>query len=129
MAETEAGVAEAGQETETKEEYLYPVKVEEIGPAAKRVTVEVPRERIVAKLDEQYKELRQQAALPGFRVGHAPRKLLERRFSEDVRSQVAGTLVRESYTQAIEKNDLKVIGDPEFANKEAIKLPDEGPLS
>ncbi len=131
MSENQAGVAEQGQDTEAEKEpeFVYPVKVEEIGPAARRVTVEIPRERIVAKLDEQYKELRQQAAVPGFRVGHAPRKLLERRFSEDVKDQVASTLVRESYAQALEKNKIEVIGEPEFANKEAMKLPDEGSLN
>jgi trigger factor len=132
MSENEVGVAEQeqGQEqgTEKEPEFLYPVTVEVVGPAAKRVTVEVPRERITEMLEKQYKELRQQAAIPGFRIGHAPRKLLERRFSEDVKGQVASTLVRESYEQAISKNDLQVIGDPEFDTKEAIKLPDEGSL-
>src|SRR5437879_2304911 len=101
MSENEASVAEQGQDVEKEPEFLYPITVEVVGPAAKRVTVQIPRDRIVAKLDEQYKELRQQAAIPGFRVGHAPRKLLERRFSEDVKGQVASTLVRESYEQAI----------------------------
>jgi len=124
MSENEAGVAEQ----ETEQEYLYPITVEEVGPAAKRVTVEIPREKISEKLDAQYKELRSQAAIPGFRIGHAPRKLLERRFSQDVKDQVAGTLVRESYEQAIKKNDLEVIGEPEFDSKEQIKLPEDGSL-
>lgn len=128
MSENEAGVAEQGQELAQDPEFLYPITVEVVGPAAKRVMVEIPADRITSKLDEQYKELRQQAAIPGFRIGHAPRKLLERRFSDEVRSQVANTLVRESYEQAISKNNLQVIGDPEFDSKEAITLPAEGPL-
>ncbi len=149
MAENQAGVAEqeqvAEQSAETvadsgaepvaesgaeqADEYQYSVQVEDLGPAVRKVTVEIPRERIVAKLDEQYKELRSQTTLPGFRVGHAPRKLLEKRFGANVKDQVAGTLVRESYEQALAKNKLEVIGDPEFENQEAVKLPDEGSLS
>ncbi|MDB5355062.1 MAG: Trigger factor [Phycisphaerales bacterium] len=126
MAENQAGVAEQGTE---EEEFQYAITVEDVGPAAKKVTVEIPHDRIAAKLDEQYKELRQQAAIPGFRVGHAPRKLIEKRFADDVKEQVAGTLVRESYQQAVGKNNLQVIGEPEFDNADAIKLPEDGPLN
>ena len=145
MAENEAGVAEQEQTLDqaiqaektaaeqtpadpAEAEYAYPITVEDIGPAAKKLIVEIPRDRITIKVDEQYKELRTHAAVPGFRVGHAPRKLLEKRFSADVKDQVAGTLVRESYQQAIAKNKLEVIGEPEFDSKEAVKLPEDGPL-
>jgi trigger factor len=127
MADNEAGVAEQG--TEQEQEFQYAIKIEDIGPAAKKVTVEIPQDRIAAKLDEQYKELRQQAAIPGFRIGHAPRKLIEKRFADDVKEQVAGTLVRESYQQAVGKNNLQVIGEPEFDNADIIKLPTDGPLN
>ncbi|HZL34906.1 MAG TPA: trigger factor [Tepidisphaeraceae bacterium] len=133
MAENEAGVAEQEQGQEQAQahaqEFEYPVKVEAVGPAAKKVTVEIPRDRITAKLEEQFKDVRRQAAIPGFRVGHAPRKLIEKRFSEEVKDQVRGALVQESYKQALEKNKLLVIGEPEFENPDGIKLPEEGSLS
>lgn len=109
--------------------YAYPVRIEDAGPASKKVVVEIPQDRIAAKLDEQFNELRQQASLPGFRRGHAPRKLIERRFNSDVREEVRRALIRESYEQAIEQNSLEVIGEPEFADAEKIQLPDSGPLS
>jgi trigger factor len=123
MSEQEStAVAEA-------EAFEYPVKIEDIGPAAKKITVEIPRERIDTKLAEQYKELRQQAMIPGFRLGHAPQKLVEKRFATDVKDQVRRTLISESYEQALEKNKLQVIGEPQFDNPDAIALPDNGPLS
>ena len=61
--------------------FEYPIRIEDAGPATKKVHVEIPRDRITAKLEEQFNELRQQAAIPGFRVGHAPKKLIEKRFS------------------------------------------------
>ena len=125
MAENEAAVAE-----QEEEEFIYPIKVEDAGPGTKKVSVEIPRDRITAELQKQFKELRQQAAIPGFRVGHAPQKLIEKRFSHDVNEQVRSSLIRESYGQAVEKNNLQVIGEPEFENPEAIKLPEgDGPLS
>ncbi len=125
MAENETAVASESEE----KEFQYPVRIEDAGPAAKKVFVEIPRERINQKLTEQFKELRQQAAIPGFRVGHAPQKLIEKRFSNDVGEQVRGALISESYQQALEKNSLQVLGEPEFENPDAIKLPDDGPLS
>ena len=125
MAESEsAGVAEQQEET-----FEYPIRVEDAGPGTKKVSVEIPPERISSELDKQFKELRQQAAIPGFRPGHAPQKLIQKRFSSDVKEQVRRSLISESYEQAVDKNKLQVIGEPEFDNPDAIKLPDEGPLS
>ncbi len=54
------------------EEYTYNVKIEDMGPATKKVIIEIPEERIKGKLAEQFKELRSQAAIPGFRPPPAP---------------------------------------------------------
>jgi trigger factor len=112
-----------------EQEFNYSIKIEEAGPATKRVTVEIPADRIATKLTEQFKELRADLALPGFRPGHAPQKLVEKKFSSDVREQVRRFLVKESYEQAVKKNSLQVIGEPEFDNPEAIKLPESGPMN
>ena len=124
MAEDQASVAEAEQE-----DFQYQVRVEPSGPAAKKVTIEIPPERITEKLEQQFKELRRHAALPGFRVGHAPRKLIEKRFGDDIKEQVRSQLIQESFQQAIEKNELQVLGEPQFENPDQIKLPDDGPLT
>ena len=102
MAENEAaGVAE-----QQDEEFTYPIRIEDAGPGAKRVSVDIPQERIATEMEKQFKELRQQAAIPGFRVGHAPQKLIQKRFSSDVKEQVRRSLISESYQQAVQKNNL-----------------------
>jgi trigger factor len=125
MAENDAAVVAEQQE----EAFAYPIKIEDAGPGTKKVSVEIPRDRITSELEKQFKELRQQAAIPGFRVGHAPQKLIEKRFSSDVKEQVRRSLISESYEQAVEKNKLQVIGEPEFVDPDAIKLPEEGALN
>ena len=122
MADTATGIV-------GKTEHEYLTKVEDIAPATKKVTVEISAERIAEKLVENLGEIRVKAALPGFRVGHAPQKLVEKRFGADVRNDVQRQLVSESYQQSLEKNKLDVVGEPEFDNPEAIKLPESGPLS
>ncbi len=112
-----------------EEVYQYSIKVEDAGPATKKVLVEIPADRIKSKLEEQFKDLRKQANIPGFRVGHAPAKLIEKKFAADVRDQVRRTLISESYEQAVEKNSLQVIGEPQFDNADKIELKDNEPLT
>ena len=131
MAENDVATepTEAPATAVADEAYQYAVKVEDAGPATKKVSIEIPQERIQQKLAEQFKELRSQAAIPGFRVGHAPQKLIEKRFSADVKEQVRRSLVSESYEQAMEKNQLQPLGEPEFENAEKLDLPESGSLN
>ena len=110
-------------------EFVYPVTIEDAGVATKKVTVQIPESRITETLQNQFKELRGQAVLPGFRAGHAPAKLIEKRFTKEVRQDVTRTLLQESYQQAVEKNNLQVLGEPEFEKAEEIQLPESGDLS
>lgn len=128
MAEKDTGVA-VEQEQPQEDTFTYSVKVEDSGPGTKKVSVEIPEERIATKLAEQFKDLRRQASIPGFRPGHAPQKLVEKMFATDVRNQVRGELIRESYQQALEKNSLQVLGEPAFENEDKLELPEKGSLN
>jgi trigger factor len=115
---------------QSEQTFDYPITIEDAGPAARRLTIEIPQERIAAKLAESFDELSEHATLPGFRAGKAPKALLQKRFSNDVRKQVRDELIRESYQQAMEKHSLKVIGEPQFDEREGIEhLPDTGPYT
>lgn len=104
------------------------VDVEDAGTLKKKVTVTVPRERIDAKLDEVFGELRENAQVPGFRVGHAPRRLIEKRFHKEVGEDVRNALVGESIGDAIEKAGLQTLGEPDIELDE-IELPEAGEMS
>ncbi len=122
---SEGGVAVA----EGEDTFQYPVTIEDAGPATKKVSIEIPEDRIKTELTKQLKELRREANIPGFRVGHAPAKLIEKRFGGEIKEQVRRTLISESYQQAVEKNNLQVLGDPQFDVSANIGLPESGPLS
>ncbi len=124
----EASIAVADS-TPAEPEFQYQIKIEEAGPAIKKVSVEIPEDRIKTKLAEQLAELRREAAIPGFRIGHAPVKLIEKRFGHDLKEQVRRNLISESYGQAVEKNNLQVLGEPQFDNPQGITLPESGPLT
>lgn len=105
----------------------YGVQTEDVGVLKKKVTVTVPRDRIEAKRDEMFGELAKSALVPGFRIGHAPRRLIEKRFGKDVTQDVRNALVGESLSSVIEKAKLKTIGEPDLKLDE-IELPDEGDM-
>ncbi|MCU0916228.1 MAG: hypothetical protein MUC88_16955 [Planctomycetes bacterium] len=103
------------------------VAVEDVGPCKKKVVVEVPEETIKETVDEQYRELRRDAVLPGFRRGRAPRRLLEKRFGKETGEQVKLKLLAEASEAAIKDRKLDVLTDPEV-DYQHIELPESGPL-
>lgn len=129
MSETDTALATTDAPADAAA-FEYPIQVEDAGPGSKKIQVEIPRERIDAEIKKQFTDLRKQAALPGFRVGRAPARLIEKRFATDVRNDVRRTLISESYEQAIEKNKLQVIGEPEFDEIEKAQIPEgDGPMT
>ncbi|MEZ6243616.1 MAG: trigger factor [Phycisphaerales bacterium] len=99
---TDVGISEATNK----------VSVEDAGPCRKRINVEVPAEVVDSKLGDSIDALVHEAAVPGFRKGHAPRRLIERRFGGAVREETKRQLMSSAYAEAVEANGLKVIGEP-----------------
>ncbi len=88
------------------------VELKDIGVLRKEMRVSVPQSVIDNFLTHNIDELRQDAIVPGFRKGHAPRKLVEKRFGSDVRDSLKTMVLGQSYFAAVENNKLEVLGDP-----------------
>ena len=114
--------------TAADEKPAQTVTVEDAGPARKKLTIEVPEERIQEKLASLQTRLQDDAVIPGFRRGRAPQRLIEKRFGEDIRKDAKGQLLSESYSQAIEEHDFDVLGEPDVKDLDDIELPESGPL-
>ena len=125
-AETELPTGDKSPGDESEESNLpeNTVTVEDVGVLKKKVIVQVNRQRIDAKFNEMFGELDRTAQVPGFRIGHAPRKLIEKRFGKDIADDVRNSLVGEAIGAAIEKAKLKTIGEPDIKLDE-IKLPED----
>ena len=112
---------------EEKTESKNIVQIEDSGPCRKKISIEVPAEVIKEKLDKQYSDLRKEAAVPGFRKGRAPLRLLEKRFGSDVREQVKLKLLADASEEITKNEKLDILGEPDI-DHEKIELPDEGPM-
>ena len=95
------------------------VKVEDAGTLRKSLTISVPREHLTKEFDREYGDLATEAVVPGFRKGRAPRRLVEKRYGREVGEQVQTRMLSNAYLAAVEKEDLKVLGDPEVWAKPA----------
>jgi len=88
------------------------IKREDLGGLRVKLTVTIPRDTLDERLQEQFAELKREALIPGFRRGHAPLKLIEKRFAGEVGDELKGKLVSSSYIAATERENLKTLGDP-----------------
>lgn len=88
--------------------------VAELSGSRRRIDVEIAAPRVQAELDRAFTLVGRQARLPGFRPGKAPRHVLERMFGDDVRREVLGRLVEETFHSAIHEHNLDVVGQPEI---------------
>lgn len=103
------------------------VKKEEVGNLRVKLTVGVPRDVLDERMGKEYDELRREAVVPGFRKGHAPLRLIEKRFGSDVGNQLKGQLLSSGYLAAVEKEELKPLGDPDvWVTVEEERKTDDG---
>src|SRR5687768_13918498 len=97
----QATKAAGGLDTETEtadqgQEFTHDVKIEDAGPARKKITITIPAEEIDEKIDSSFATLTSQAVLPGFRPGRAPRKLIEKRFGGSVKTETRNQIVADA---------------------------------
>lgn len=126
-ASSGSAIAEAGAaEGETAAfKMSLAVDIQNAGPCKKHVRVQVPRSDLEYFYEDSVKELVTSAPVPGFRTGHVPRKLVEKRFRKEVGNQVRQKVLMQSLQQLGEDYKLDAINEPDL-DVEALVLPDEG---
>ena len=88
----------------------YDLQIEDVSSIRRRLSFTIDGGTIKNELDREFRTLSKKVRLPGFRAGKVPRYLLEARFGNQVRSDVAGRLIERSYAEAAK--DLDVAGRP-----------------
>jgi trigger factor len=125
--EGEAGdtaVAEAPAE-EGPPKLALEVEVDDIGPCRKHVKVTVPRSEIDFLHADVVSEFEGEAEVPGFRRGHVPAALIQKRFKNELADQVKQRVLVGSLEQIAEEHELDPISEPDI-DVETLDIPDEG---
>ncbi|MBN1851291.1 MAG: trigger factor [Pirellulales bacterium] len=127
-AENSAEAEETQATEEEKPELSLEVSIDTPSACVRHVTVTISRDDIDRYYENAFSEMMPTATVPGFRVGRAPRKLVEHRYRKEVGDKIKGSLLVDSLEQISEKHELTAISEPEI-DLEAIEVPDEGPMT
>lgn len=90
-------------------------EVKKLDSNTRELNVEVSGDVIKNKFEDVFKRIAQEAKVPGFRQGHAPRDILEKNYASSVHEQVLKELIPDIYNDAIKAEDLDVIELPEIS--------------
>ena len=112
------------QEQEVKKLDLV-VDVQETGSCERHVKIEVSRADVDRYFDKEFGDIQLTQAIPGFRAGKAPRKLIVKRFRKEVQDRVKFALLSDAVAQVNDSEALTPISEPDI-NFAAVKLPEEG---
>ncbi len=88
--------------------------VETLNATRVKLTVEVSFEELKPSLDAAYKKIGGQVTIPGFRKGKVPPRVIDQRFGREVvLEEAVNDALPRFYGQAVEENDVHVLGQPE----------------
>ncbi len=98
------------------------VKIEDVGPCRKRISIDIPAEAVDGQIEMAFASVAHEAHIPGFRKGHAPRRLIEKRFGAYVKDETKSNLISAAYQEAIKDNELKVLSQPPAEAMDGIEI-------
>ncbi len=113
---------------ETKQKLGIQVQIDKPSACERHITATIARDDVERYLSSAVDELVPKAAVPGFRNGRAPRKLVESKFRKEVSEQVKGSILMDAIAQITEDEELSAISEPNF-DYEAVEVPEEGPMT
>lgn len=90
------------------------------GDCAYEVKVNIPAANMLKQSEEMFEELQDEAELPGFRRGKAPRKLVERKFGKAVKGEALEKLVSATFRKLVKTEGLKPIDYPDIEGLENV---------
>ena len=79
------------------------------------LNIEVPATEVDKAVKQAVKRIANQVNIPGFRKGHAPRRIIEMNFGKEaVLEEAFEILANQNYTAALRENDIVPVSDPEI---------------
>ena len=90
------------------------VSVETVGNLGRRMTINLPADRLQDQVGGRLREIARTARIKGFRPGKVPARVIEQRFGQQVRGEVVDGLLREGFDNAVRENELRIAGQPKI---------------
>jgi trigger factor len=97
------------------------IEVEDISSTKKRLKIEISADIIEKEYVSSLNNIRQKSKIPGFRPGKAPVSLIEKKFGNDIKSDLIDKLVPDHYSRALRESNLVPVGYPSMESTLDIK--------
>jgi trigger factor len=78
----------------------------------RRIEVEIPRTRVAGEVDRKLRDLSRTANVRGFRKGKVPLPVIKQQYGSQVHGDTVSELIRQSYSDAVNKEKLRPVGGP-----------------
>ena len=88
--------------------------VEDISSTKKRLKIEIPAEILEREYSDSLSKIRLRARIPGFRPGKTPLSIIEKKFGDEIRSEMLEKLVPSYYAQAVKDADISPVTMPKI---------------
>ncbi len=88
------------------------VSIESTEGLERRMTVELPPERVEPEFEKRLKEMARHVRMDGFRPGKVPLRMVRQRFGQQVREEIYSELVRQTYPEALSQQAVHPVGEP-----------------
>ena len=86
------------------------------------LTIETSAEEFEAAVNKAYLKMRGKINVPGFRVGKAPRKIIEKMYGEEVfYEEAVNIILPDAYEAAVKEQELEVVGYPQVELESCTK--------
>ena len=95
--------------------------VEDISSTKKRLKIEIPADILEKEFTGSLDNVRQRARIPGFRPGKAPISMIEKRFGDDIKSELLEKLIPTYYAEAVKEADLAPVSMPKIETNIDLK--------
>jgi len=92
------------------------VSVETTGGLQRRMTINIPAEKIDSEVEKRLRTLAPKVKLSGFRPGRVPLSVVKKRYSSQVKAEVFGDLASSSFYEAVNQENLKPATIPKFSS-------------
>ena len=89
------------------------VSIENTGGLSRRMTVQVPAERVDQEVESRLKSMSHTVRLDGFRPGKVPTKVLEQKYGKQVRLEVVDQVINATLQDAMTQEGLRPAGLPD----------------
>ena len=92
--------------------------LETLGSLERRLSVTLPLDKVNTEIESRLKRLARTVKLHGFRPGKVPMKIVEQQYGGQVRQEVLGDAVNQSFGEAVKEKNLRVAGYPRIEVKQ-----------